>query len=387
MKPKPIKPLPFGFYFWPVIALLIGGMTDSIYLSISHYRNYTDIGYNSFCAISKAINCDTVSQSSYSIFLGVPVPVWGTLGYGIFLMMAIFAWRHRNKGMEGWNALFFISLTFTAYGLILAFISSYYIHSYCLMCIVSYAINLALLFYTWIIKKRFNLPRLWEGLCQDFSFYWHNRVGKVAIIVVVAGVSIGLAVFPDYWNYSIDLPGQSIETGITPDGHPWIGAANPELEIIEFTDYLCFQCRKMHFFLRMMIERYPDKIRLIHRHFPMDHEVNPIVKEPFHKDAGKLAVLSLYAAEKGKFWQMNDQLFILAAEEKKLDLQELADRVKLEKAELVTALTERIDLREILMKDIYAGLALKIPGTPAYVIGDTIYLGNIQPEIINKIID
>ncbi|MBU3949567.1 MAG: hypothetical protein KJ826_15285 [Proteobacteria bacterium] len=42
---------------------------------------YTDIGYESFCAISKAINCDTVSQSPYSVFLGVPLAIWGVAGY------------------------------------------------------------------------------------------------------------------------------------------------------------------------------------------------------------------------------------------------------------------------------------------------------------------
>jgi len=78
-KAKKIIPLPFPFYFWTIAALAVAGVLDSIYLSISHYRIYTDIAYESFCAISRSINCDTVSQSSYSIFLGIPVPVWGSL--------------------------------------------------------------------------------------------------------------------------------------------------------------------------------------------------------------------------------------------------------------------------------------------------------------------
>ncbi len=384
---KAITPLPFGYYCWPVIFLAIAGLADSIYLAVSHYRNYVDIGYSSFCAISKAINCDTVSQSSFSIFLGVPVPVWGVLGYALFFALAFFAWRQRKDGMQGWNALFFLALIFTLYSLVLAFISSYLIRSYCIMCIVSYGINLLLLFSTWIIKRRFDLPGLWIGMRRDFLHLWHAPGWRIGILVVSAVTVAGVIFYPDYWNYAAELPKTSLSTGYTEDGHPWIGAASPELEITEYTDYLCFQCRKMHYFLRMLIARYPDKIRLIHRHFPMDHEVNPMVKEPFHEGAGKLAVLALYAAEQGKFWEMNDQLFAMAANGKSIDLQELADRVGLKKTELVRALTDRIDLRNELMKDIQAGLALRIPGTPAYVIGDMVYLGKLPPEILEKFID
>lgn len=74
---KEIIPLPFSFYGLPVILLSLFGLVDSAYLAVSHYRNYMDIGYASFCAISRAINCDTVSQSPYAIFLGVPVASWG----------------------------------------------------------------------------------------------------------------------------------------------------------------------------------------------------------------------------------------------------------------------------------------------------------------------
>ena len=83
-KTKNNTALPFAVYFWTVAFLTTAGLADSICLAISHYRVYTDVAYSSFCAISKAINCDTVSQSSYSIFFNVPVPVWGIIGYTFF---------------------------------------------------------------------------------------------------------------------------------------------------------------------------------------------------------------------------------------------------------------------------------------------------------------
>ena len=50
---KQIKPLPYPIYFWTVAALALAGLAASVYLSVSHYRVYTDIGYKSFCAISR----------------------------------------------------------------------------------------------------------------------------------------------------------------------------------------------------------------------------------------------------------------------------------------------------------------------------------------------
>ena len=40
-----------------------------------------------------------------------------------------------------------------------------------------------------------------------------------------------------------------------------------------------------------LINRYPDRIRLVHHHFPMDHQYNPIVQDPFHEGAGSMALV------------------------------------------------------------------------------------------------
>ena len=79
-KKKTIQPAAFGVYYGAALALAIAGIINSVYLAISHYRNYTDIGYESFCAISRAINCDTVSQSPYAIFLRVTGGCLGCIG-------------------------------------------------------------------------------------------------------------------------------------------------------------------------------------------------------------------------------------------------------------------------------------------------------------------
>ncbi len=382
----PIIPLPFPVYFWPVVALAGFGLADSIYLSISHYRVYTDIGYASFCAISKAINCDTVSQSPYSILWGVPIPVWGVFGYACVLAILPFAASREAAKERLWSSLFWVFLCFSLYSLALGLISALMIHSYCLMCIVSYAINFLLLFYAWLIRRRFGKNGLIADLLLDAQFLWHQKRVHTIMLVLVSGAVFGAMVtkFPEYWRLTPPPFSESIPTGVTEDGHPWIGAHTPALEITEFTDYQCFQCKKMHFFLRRLIEAHPDKIRLIHRHYPMDNKVNPIVKEPFHVGSAAMSLVAIYAQSKGKFWEMNDILFNADLGQEAINTKTLMNQAGVDTGGTAPNIYDP-QLQIALLTDIREGMKIGINGTPAYVIDGQLYLGQIPPEILDKI--
>jgi uncharacterized membrane protein/protein-disulfide isomerase len=386
-KNKQIISLPFPIYYWTVTFLAFFGFSDSIYLSISHYRVYTDIAYESFCAISRSINCDTVSQSPYSIFIGIPVPVWGIIGYSFFMLLLPFAWSREAQKQRIWPTLFFISLAFSIYSAILAYISTFYIHSYCMMCIVSFGINFLLLYYTWLVRKRFGKSGIIKGLMLDIGFLWKKKKKTIPILLLTLCIVTFLLVsFPSYWKFYPPVLSKTTPSGITDDGYPWIGAENPELEITEFTDYLCFQCKKMHFYLRKLVEKYPDKIRLIHHHFPMDHKYNPVVKEKFHVGSGKMALFAEYAQTEGKFWEMNDLLFSIAGHTNVLNIKKLAEKVGLDYRALLYSTKNRM-IRYKVKHDIAIGMRLGINGTPGYVINGKVYLGQIPPEILSRILD
>jgi uncharacterized membrane protein/protein-disulfide isomerase len=381
-KDKSIKPLPFAVYYYTVVLFALGGLLVSLYLSYSHYRVYTDIGYKSFCAISKAINCDTVSQSTYAIFLGLPVAVWGIVGY-IFLLLLLLIANNKDAGKKRvWTLVFLIAAAFTLYSIILAVISTFYIHSYCIMCLVLYAVNLLLMFYTHMIRSRFKSGGLIDGFTKDIQFLKTKRSAIIGMLApFFAGIILLLIYYPTYWQFASPVLLSNIDSGTTKDGHPWIGAENPKLIITEYTDYKCFQCKKMHFFLRQLIAKHPDKIRLVHRHFPMDHSVNPIVKEPFHIGSGKMALLAIQAAAQNKFWQMNDLLFEMAREGDVLDVRELANRLGMDPKTLARSVNNPAAQR-LLQHDILSALKLQISGTPAYVINENVYLAQIPPEVI-----
>ncbi len=383
---EPIRPLPFHAYFLTLLGLGIVGLLISTYLAYSHYHNYTDLGYQSFCALSKAINCDTVSQSSYSVLWNLPVAIWGVVGYLFFLILSFFGLAPSVGHRRIWSLCFAVAVAFSLASAAFAWISMFRIRSYCILCIGTYAINFLLVYFSWIIRRRFQIEPIRPAIINDIRFLIAKRNVSVPVFLWFAvGLMLSVLFFPDHWNVRILAEAADVKTGMTSDGHPWIGAENPALEIVEFADYLCFQCKKMHHHLRKLVAQHPDAIRLIHRNYPMDHQFNPIVAEPFHEGAGKMAILAIHAAAIGKFWAMNDTLFNLAGADRRIDLNETARQAGMDSRTLAAALEHGPYLQRLLF-EIRDGMKLGIVGTPSYLVNGKIYEGGLPPEVLASIL-
>lgn len=61
------------------LGLALIGLAVAIELIRIHVMVHTDPGYRSFCAISAKVNCDTVAESRFAIFLRVPVAALATV--------------------------------------------------------------------------------------------------------------------------------------------------------------------------------------------------------------------------------------------------------------------------------------------------------------------
>lgn len=361
----------------------MGGLAVSLYLTHAHYLNFTDISYQSFCAISTTINCDTVAQSPYAILFNVPIAVWGVLGYLLFIVLLVF-YKPTRIPYTGTAFLGLLAIIFSFCSVILAIVSIFFIRSYCLMCIILYGINFGLFYLTWLVQRRFCAQSLLANLVQDIN---HSRQRyKQFLIIVLSGVSLaGAALFfyPHYWILHAIPTSRSIEYGITKDGSPWIGAQNPSITITEYADYLCFQCGKMHHHLRQLMNQYPNQIRLVHRHFPLDGKVNPLIKDDVHPNAGLLSFFAIMAQEQNLFWQVNDALFRDARSKGPINFRAIAKETGLDLSQLQGRLNDPT-LHQKLAEDIRSGLRLHINSTPSYVIDGKVYSGTIPMEILES---
>ncbi len=92
---------------------------------------------------------------------------------------------------------------------------------------------------------------------------------------------------------------------------PTKGPADPVVTVVTFTDFECPFCARMAEHLDTVARAYPEKIRIVHKNFPLDS----------HPTA-ELASRAAYAAGvQGAFWKMHDTIF--SASGSKLDRERL----------------------------------------------------------------
>ena len=374
-----------------MLVLCVLGLAGAVELTHVHVQAHLSPAAQSFCAFSETVNCDSVARAvDYSVFLGVPVSVWGILGYTVMGLIAWWGLRAKRPAAAiGLLAAF--TLVSTVVSITLGSVSILVIRSVCVLCVSTYIINTALLVLSTILVRR-------EGLAASLSAAWEEATtrstrslawgGTTGIVVVAL-----LLFYPQYWAQPAHAssPAQlsssatttlldGIATGKTSDGHYWIGAREPEMVIEEFSDYECPYCARAHWFMRSWVKANPDRIRLVHRAYPLDNACNPLIKQLFHPRACAFAALAGCAGENGKFWEANDYLFQHSHDEGPFKVSAMASAIGVAESALKECLESRA--AQHLEGDIKEGLSLKITGTPTFRINGKLYLGELPAELL-----
>lgn len=372
-----------------VVALLcLFGLAISAELTRIHLFVHTDPSYHSVCAVSEGLNCETVAESPCSVYFGLPVSVWGIIAYLTIGLLALSALvQQRLHSTWPWGILLLLSLSCLAVSAALAYISVTQIGSLCLFCMASYLVN-AMLLAACVVGIKKTQTTVGELIESDFSAIL--RRPQLAGALMFSGLALiggTKALVPPYWatpGWS-DLP--KLTTGTDDQGHHWLGACNPVLTIVEFSDYECPHCRAAHKQMRKLAAEYRDQIRLLHRHLPLDMACNPGLKKPFHTRACLFAEAAECAGLQGRFWDMNDALFSSQETRKAVDLDpvELGVRIGLNRTEFKACL-ESHETSDKVAVDIREALARTLKGTPSFLIGEQVYVGNVpEPELLRHL--
>jgi protein-disulfide isomerase len=136
------------------------------------------------------------------------------------------------------------------------------------------------------------------------------------------------------------------------------GPEHARVVVVEYGDFECPSCKVAATTPSLLMERYPNKVRFIFRHFPME-------------EAHPHALLAAEAAEavgaQGKFFQMYDVLFRNQAHLKSGDLQRYASELGVDMARYTAEMDDHIYLQRI-RENIAGGRLSHIRSTPAFFI-------------------
>jgi predicted DsbA family dithiol-disulfide isomerase len=141
-------------------------------------------------------------------------------------------------------------------------------------------------------------------------------------------------------------------------GSPAKGAPKPTVTIVEWADFECPACAAARPVLDGLLEKHPNDVRLVFKHFPLS----------IHPNAETAARAAVAAAKQGKFWQMHRLLFEnqdrgldranidRLAREAGLDMKQFAHDVESEEA------------ADLVMRDRKLGEKFELGGTPTLFI-------------------
>ena len=150
------------------------------------------------------------------------------------------------------------------------------------------------------------------------------------------------------------------------------GPADAPVEIIEYSDFQCPACQRAQQTLHDLWGKYPGKLRMVYKHFPLSgHQWSAVA----HQAAE-------CAAEQNRFWDFHDRLFkdqalwavpenptaafIRYAQELGLDLDAFGSCLSNE------AVKKRI------MDDKQSGLTLKVNSTPTFFVNGERVVGHVE---------
>jgi protein-disulfide isomerase len=367
------------------IAFLVActvGICLSADLLRLHVNVHTDPHYQSYCAMSERVNCETVALSEYAVVLGLPLSVWGLLGY--LAMAALSVWglgqRPRTRTWP-FGILYWLSLFSSLVGLTLFGISHFLVESACIVCLGTYLVSFSLLLASYGALRRGGTGPV-RALTEELG----TVAARPVPVLVFAGAFLLLAValelaVPPYWRVEASTGPGGFPVGQTSNGHPWIGAASPALEIVEFSDYQCPHCRRGHDEIRKLIEVYPQEVRLVHRQYPLDDACNPTLDRPFHPSACQYARMAYCAQEQDRFWEANDYLFVHGRGRARVTVDDLAEEVGIDGTALRDCLNSARAVQAV-GEDLAAGRALGIRGTPTFLIDGSTYPGRVPMDVV-----
>jgi protein-disulfide isomerase len=147
---------------------------------------------------------------------------------------------------------------------------------------------------------------------------------------------------------------------IATNGYPSIGPENASVTVVVFSDFQCPYSAQAAPTLNQVLARYPGKVRVVFRNFPLS----------FHTHAQKAHEAAECANEQGRFWQYHDALFANQGALGVDDLKRYAGNVGLDEERFSQCL-DAGKYAEKVRKDYEEGLRYNVRGTPTFFINGT----------------
>lgn len=156
-----------------------------------------------------------------------------------------------------------------------------------------------------------------------------------------------------------------------------MGPPEAPVTITEFSDFQCPFCKVLSGRLAEVSARYPGKVRIFYRHYPLDQ---------IHKAARRAAYASICAGDQGRFTEYHDLLF---AQQDSIGLTPwttLAVRAGIEDTAQFQQCLDGPLVPGVVKADSLAGAGINLRGTPLMLINDRLIAGAPEPARLDSLV-
>ena len=337
-------------------------------------RSYTlkagSAGPSQICSISEKINCDSALLSTYGEIFGMSL---SNLGFAFnFIFFLILLGILLNWMGAFWRKLSVYIGGFIAFVSIVMTVISFYQNLYCPLCWVTYLLSYISFFAVYkAFEKSFSFffealkdKRTWlfGGLVFVGAFFLHmSFITALGLKNIEASVKAALIDWRLEETFHFTAP-PSLTSG----------PKQSFMNIVEFADFLCPHCKKVHPYIEEFLKIYPQASFVFYA-YPLDSQCNKSISFSNNGLSCYLAKLSFCAKQQNKTVAIHSLIFnrqkefLLSAKNPK-KLQKTKDllikEAQLQKERLLECLKDKETLA-LLSQQIEEGIKAKIPGTPS----------------------
>lgn len=376
----------FTTYHCFLILLVLGaiGLFAAGFLTYRHVVVVSTSGHvaeSGLCRASGNINCDEILRSDYSILFGYfPSAVLGLMGFVFMLWLVLNGLVNNRSRKTAWAALllyFFAAMGFSWY---YAYVMAFEVDVICPWCIVVHVVNFVSLLVVLVVairnRRKFLLPEI-------------STVAE-RLYLILGGVAISLLVFLGsvLWEKSLsfaDVKDQyealandpvviravirgvpEHKIALTPD-HPVYGSPNAPYTMILFSDFKCPLCARTDEFLKKLVDKNPETLKLVFINYPLEKQCNSIVAGDLHPGACVIARAAYAAYLLGgpkAFWAYANLLFASQKKMKPEMLPQIAGQLGLDLDKFGELMKPDSIAAKKIEQDVQIGVNMNLSSTP-----------------------
>lgn len=363
-----------------ILALI--GLGLAIKLAFIYYMaNYDKYALSSFCSINDFIDCDGAAKTDTAQFLGIPLAYWGMFFY-ITVLFLTFVDRLKKlkflKFLEVFkNPLAYIatlgSISFVV-SMVLAGISLFVIHKLCILCVVTYFIDLiiALIASNGMFK---NIVAAFKTTAVDFVAGMKSYPKTFAVLLVLAtsflaysGISLNFVKHIKQRNEirkyaKIKVNPYRVKGNV-------LGAEKADVVIELYSDYVCPLCYINNIMLHQAAKEFKN-IKVVHHNYPFDKECNPYIQVNMHPNACFMSRGAIAARKQNNYWEMSSLLY--EKQPAKIDdMLKLVEQLGFDKDEFIADFNSQAVTNEI-ADELVKAEEMEIDATPTmYINGEKV---------------